>query len=48
MLYDIYSSSLPANRKRQFFQQAEDWQALRDFDNGSFDETDLSTGGIDG
>lgn len=46
MLYHIYSSSLSGYKLREFFDAAEDWDAVRAYDNGSFNETDLSTGGI--
>lgn len=38
LLYDHFVACLPDARKRQFFTQAEDWPALREFDNSGFDE----------
>lgn len=46
MLYHTYTSSLQGYKKREFLTLAEDWDGVRQMDNASFNETDLSTGGI--
>jgi hypothetical protein len=45
LLEPMFHQTIPHARKRELFTAIEDWDSLRAFDAGAFNETDLATGG---
>lgn len=41
LLYELWVANIPDGRKREVFTATQDWEALRAYDTGVFNESDL-------